>query len=303
MRGFWNKILAIITGMFALFKTKDPVVYSAAVAFFTIFSMPSIIIVIVFLARLIQQDEEIKNELVEQIQNFIGREGSEVAIIIIDNISVAENDALATTFSVVILFISATAIFNFIQKGLNAIWEVKPKPEKGLLKFLTDRLLSFSLIVILGFIMLVSLIIDAIFNLVSNFMVEHLTLFATLIMTLLNVVVSFVVVMLIFFLIFKFLPDALIRAKDALIGAVMTAFLFTIGKYAIGIVLTTADLANTYAAAGSLAGLLVWVFYSSILLFVGSIFTKVYSEQLGRKIVPSKAAVKVDVKESEIEND
>jgi membrane protein len=258
--------------------------------------------VIIFIARIIQQDEEIKIELVDQIRNVIGQEGSEVALTIINNISVAENDALATTLSVVILFISATAIFNFIQKGMNSIWEVKPKPEKGLLKFMTDRLLSFSLIIVLGFLMLVSLIIDAVFNLIRGFIMEHLTVFATLIMTILNVILSFAVVMVIFLMIFKFLPDALIRWKDALVGALVSAVLFTIGKYAIGIILSTADLENTYAAAGSLAGVLVWVFYSSILLFVGGIFTKVYSDQLGREIVPSKAAVKVEFRETEIED-
>jgi membrane protein len=288
--------------MFTLFKSKDPVVYSAAVAFFTIFSMPSIIIVIIFLARIIQQDTAVKYELVDQVRKLIGQEGSEVAITIIDNISVAENDALATMLSIIILFISATAIFNFIQKGLNSIWEVKPKPEKGFLKFFTDRLLSFSLIIILGFLMLVSLIIDAVFNLIRNFITEHLTQLTTLIMTVLNILFSFGIVMFIFLLIYKFLPDALIRWKDAFVGAIVSAILFTIGKYAIGIILTTADLDNTYAAAGSLAGVLIWVFYSSILLFIGGIFTKVYSDQLGREIKPSRAAVRVEFKEIEIED-
>lgn len=301
MRDVLKKIINIIKGMLVLFKKTDPVLYSAAVAFFTIFSIPSIIIVIVFLARLVQQDLVVKNELVDQIRNLIGQEGSEVTVTIIDNISVAENDTLATIFSILILFISATAIFNFIQKGLNSIWEVKPKPEIGFLKFLTDRLLSFSLILILGFIMLVSLIIDTLFNLIRSFILEYFTKFTTMIMTGLNVILSFAIVMVIFLLIFKVLPDAIIRWKDALVGAIVSAVLFTIGKYAIGIILGQANLENTYAAAGSLAGVLIWVFYSSILLFVGGIFTKVYSHQVGGDIIPSKAAVRIEVKETEIE--
>lgn len=149
--------------------------------------------------------------------------------------------------------------------------------------------------------MLVSLIIDALFNLIRSFILEYFTQFTSFIMTGLNVILSFAIVMVIFLLIFKVLPDAIIRWKDALVGAIVSAVLFTIGKFAIGIILGKANLANTYAAAGSLAGVLIWVFYSSILLFVGGIFTKVYSHQVGRDIIPSKAAVRIEVKEAEIE--
>ena len=197
--------------------------------------------------------------------------------------------------------IRPTAIFNFVQKALNSIWGVKPKPEQEWLKFLRDRLLSFSLILILGFLMLVSLLIDTILGVFKDFINELVSGFTYYIMLVLNYLITLGVVTVIFGLIFKFLPDANIRWRDVSVGALVTAFLFTIGKALFGIVLSQTDIASTYGAAGSLAAILFWVFYSSIILLIGGAFTQVYALNIGRKIRPSRHAVKVEVQEVELD--
>ncbi len=293
MSDFLQNFMNIIKRMFSLFKQKDPIAYSAAVAFFTIFSMPSIIIIIVWLARLVQQDEKVRSELINQIDEIVGKEGSEVALTIINNISVMENDWVANIFGLVILFISSTAIFNFIKKGINSIWGISPKPEKGFLKFFTDRIIAFAFIVGLGILIFASLLIDTIFNYIKGFLTEYFSGQTATIMYFLNVLLSIVIITFVFFVIFKFLSDAVIKWKVVLVGALVTSILFNIGKYAIGLILTKANITNTYAAAGSLAAVLIWVFYSSILLFVGGIFTKAYSEHTGREIRPNQSANKI----------
>ena len=281
------------------FSESDPVVYSAAIAFFTIFSMPSVLIIIVYSIGSIIGREQINERLIEQVENLIGPASAESVKTIIQNAGIAESGVFATILSIVILLISATAIFNFIQKALNNIWEVKPKPEKGFLKFLQDRVLSFSLIIVLGFLLLVSLAKDAVFNAIKDFINQYVTEFTSYIMIAGNFIVSFGITMLIFALTFKVLPDAKIKWKEVWVGSFATTILFTLGKYVIGIILSNMQVTNTYDAAGSLVGILIWVFYSSIIVLIGGIFTKVYAQQYGRDIEPSKTSVRVERKEIE----
>ena len=301
MKKFFKDAWGIIKRVPPQFQKGDPVVYSAAIAFFTIFSMPSILMIITYLASLIRQEGAVKSELLTQIESLVGQNTAEIVDTVIENASLSESGIPATLLSLVILLISATAIFNFIQKAMNSIWEVKPKPEKGLLKFLKDRVLSFSMIIALGFLMLVSLVIDTLFNVLRSFINEHFAAFASYLMSALNLIINFSIVIFVFLLVFKVLPDAKIRWKDSFGGALVTGILFTLGKYIIGIILSQSNITNTYAAAGSLAGILVWVFYSSIILMIGAVFTKVYADQVGREIEPSPTSVRVVTKEIEKE--
>lgn len=301
MKKFFKDAWDVIKRVPPQFQKGDPVVYSAAIAFFTIFSMPSILMIITYLASLIRQEGPVKSELLTQIESLVGQNTAQIVETVIQNATLSESGIPATLLSVVILLISATAIFNFIQKAMNSIWEVKPKPEKGFLKFLKDRVLSFSMIIALGFLMLVSLVIDTLFNLLRNFINEHFAAFASYLMSALNLIINFSIVIFVFLLVFKTLPDAKIRWRDSFVGALITGILFTLGKYIIGIILSQSNITNTYAAAGSLAGILVWVFYSSIILMIGAVFTKVYADQIGREIEPSPTSVRVVTKEIEKE--
>ena len=172
---------------------------------------------------------------------------------------------------------------------------------KGIDEILKDRLLSFSLIIVLGFMMLVSLVIDAVLGVFREFISHLMSGFTYYIMMVLNYVITLGVVTVIFGLIFKFLPDAKIRWKDVSVGALVTAVLFTIGKALFGIVLSQTNIASTYGAAGSLAAILFWVFYSSIILLIGGAFTQVYATDFGKKITPNRHAIKVEMQEVELD--
>ena len=291
----------VIKGVYKDFTNNDPVVYSAAIAFFTIFSMPSILFIVVALLEQIPSIEQsaIQDTISEQISDLIGEKSAEQIETLLKAAMFSEKGFLNTVTSIIILFISATAVFNFIQQGLNNIWEVKPKPKKGFLKFLKDRALSFSLIIILGFLMLVFLIKDAVFGFFRNAIDSLFTSITSEIMILANFVLSFAVTMFIFAMLFKVLPDAKIKWKDAWVGAFTTAILFSIGKYVIGILLNNMQITNAYDAAGSLVGILVWVFYSSIIVMIGGIFTKVYANRYGKEIRPTSTSVRVEKREIE----
>ncbi len=301
MKQFFKTTKKITSGVYQDFTTNDPVVYSAAIAFFTIFSLPSILFIIVSLLEQIPRIEEgaIQSTLSGEIDDLMGDKASEQIETIMQAAMLSEQGFLNTITSIIILFISATAVFNFIQQGLNNIWEVKSKPKKGFLKFLKDRALSFSLIVVLGFLMLVFLIKDAVFGFFQQLIDNVVSELTSEIMTIANFVLSFGVTMLIFALLFKILPDAKIKWRDAWVGSFATAILFTIGKYVIGILLNNMKVTNAYDAAGSLVGILMWVFYSSIIVMIGGIFTKVYAYRYGKEIRPTSTSVRIEKKEIE----
>jgi membrane protein len=303
MKQLFKTSKKVVVGVYEDFTANDPVVYSAAIAFFTIFSMPSILFIIVAILEKIPRVEQsaIQETLSEQTGDLIGQKSSEQIESLLQAAMLTEQGFLNTLTSIIILFISATAVFNFIQQGLNNIWEVKPKPKKGFLKFLKDRALSFGLIVVLGFLMLVFLIKDAVFGFFQNVINNLVSSITSEVMTVANFLLSFSVTMLIFTLLFKVLPDAKIKWRDALVGSFATAILFTIGKYVIGILLNNMKITNAYDAAGSLVGILVWVFYSSIIVMIGGIFTKVYANRYGKEIKPTSTSVRIEKREIEKE--
>lgn len=284
---------------FKLFQEHDPVVYAAAIAFFTVFSLPSLLIIIVRLIGSILGEESIRQQLSQQIQSLIGTASAEEVENIIKNRALDDAGALVSIIGVFFLLFSATVIFGFVQKALNSIWDVRPRPERGWLRFIRDRLLSLSIIIILAFLMLVFLIIEAVLGVFRDFLNDFFSDYIVNIIHVANYLASLVIISFIFALIFKFLPDAKIKWKDVAVGALVTGILFDIGKFLIGMLLSKTNIASTYGAAGSLAGILVWVFYSSILVLIGATFTKVYTVHAGRSILPKKHSVKVEVREIE----
>lgn len=301
MKQFFKTTWKLIRKTTKKFSKEDPVVYAAAIAFFTIFSLPSVLIIIVRGIGTFVGTEKVRNEVGIQIEGMVGADTASQVDKIIENVSQFEDNVWLNIIGLVFLFISATAMFNFIQKALNSIWGVKPKPNKEVLKFLKDRLLSFLLIVVFGFLILISFLIDAVLGIFNDFISQLLSGLTYYVMLGLNYLITLSVVTLVFGLIFKFLPDANIRWKDVSVGALVTGILFTIGKALFGIVLSQTDIASTYGAAGSLAAILFWVFYSSIILMIGAVFTQVYASSIGRHILPNRHSVKVEVQEVEVE--
>jgi membrane protein len=304
MKERFQKVYGFIKQIAQIFNEQDPVVYAGAIAFFTLFSLPSVLMIIIQSLGTVLTEDEIRNQLADQISGLIGAASTKEILTIVENRGWEYSSIIGNVVGITFLFVSATAVFNFIQKALNSIWNVKPQPKKVVKRFLIDRLLSFSLIIVIGFLLMVTLVLDAALSIFKDFLYKVITEdFGVYIVEAANVVISLLIISGIFALVFKFLPDARIKWKDVSIGALVTGALFMLGKLAIGLILSNSQITSTYGAAGSLAGILVWVFYSSILVLIGAIFTRVYAEKIGHDIQPQSHAVLVKKPKEEIIED
>lgn len=273
--------------------------YSAAIAFYTIFSLPGILMVTVAIAGTAYDAELVQSELFNQIEQLIGPQSAQEINKVLLNIEQSGEITFAKTIGIVTLLFSATTVFVSLQEGLNKIWGIKAKPKYGFLKLMADRLLSLALIISIGFLLLVSLVADALLVLFNDQVADYLSGITSSIVIVINILLSLAIITLIFAAIFKVLPDAKIKWRDVWVGAFITTLLFTLGKYLIGFYLGTSTVGTTYGAAGSFILLLVWIYFSTTILLLGAEFTFVYSKHIGSVILPGKGAVKVVLKEEE----
>jgi membrane protein len=267
---------------------------SAALAYYTIFSVAPMLIIIIFLCDLFLGKDAIEGNIYGQIQGLVGGAAATQIQAMIKNASLSGDMSWATIVGFVTLIIGATGVFAEIQDSINYIWRLKSKPKKnGLLRMLLNRLLSFSLVVSLGFILLVSLAINGLVELFSSLIISLLPgkLTSGILFSLADFVVPFLVIATLFAIIFKVLPDARIRWKDVRVGAITTAILFMLGKFAIGYYLGASKVSSTYGAAGSIVIILLWVYYSAAILYFGAVFTRVYVQYFGAQIYPNEYAV------------
>ena len=209
---------------------------------------------------------------------------------------------MAAIIGVITLLVGATSIFAEIQDSINSIWGLKPKPKRGWIKLLQNRVLSFSVIISLGFLLLVSLGVSSIIDGFSNRLTAHFPGVAIIVFYVINILITFSVTSLIFGVIFKVLPDGNIKWKDVLAGAMATAFLFMLGKFAISFYISKSNVGSTYGAAGSLVILLLWIYYSSLILYFGAELTKAYAVKYGSPIHPNQYAVTTKMVEVETGN-
>ncbi|MGB3619523.1 MAG: YihY/virulence factor BrkB family protein [Catalinimonas sp.] len=293
---------ALLKGTVQRFGEADPIIYAAAIAFFTIFSLPSILVIVISVASLFLDRKAIEGQVYTQFEGLIGTESAVQVQSVIENAGAGGSSTIATVVGVATLLFSATVIFNFVQKALNALWGVKAKPRRGVVKFGLDRLTSFAIIVGLAFMMLVSLLVDALLNFFRDIIAAHATGVAPVVMQIANLMVSTGVAFIIFAATFKMLPDVKIRWKDVWVGAGVTAVLFEVGKVIIGLLLSNIGITATYGAAGAFVGILLWVFYSSIVVLIGAAFTQAYVTQRGHNIRPTHNSVKIVSTEIEIED-
>jgi membrane protein len=283
------------------FIKNDAFLYAASIAFSTIFSLPAILIITLSIGSTLYERDTVKQELVNQVGSLIGKDSTDQIEKIIQNASMDMTGALARTIGIITLLFSATTVFIALQTSLNNMWEIKAKPERGWLKFIINRLLSFAMVVSFGFVLLVSLLIDTILVLVQNSLESFFVGLTPYIFSVFNIVFSFGIITLIFGLLFKVMPDAKIHWRDIWVGALITTGLFTLGKFLIGVYLGNSDVTSAYGAAGSFVLILVWVYYSTIIFLFGAELTANYASQYGRGIVPYKNAVRIKVVEMNIE--
>ncbi|RDV16463.1 YihY/virulence factor BrkB family protein [Pontibacter diazotrophicus] len=286
---------------FKEFADDRPLDYAAIIGFYTIFSMPAVLIITIRIAGAAFGEEAVRGELVEQIGGIIGRNSAEQIQSIIENASQSESSAIGTFIGIATMIFTATTVFVALQDSINAMWEVRAKPEKGWWKLIIDRLLSLALVVSFGFLLLVTLAVDIILGVIDDYLREEMTGVAVYFMTTANIIVSIALSICIFAAIFKVLPDAEIRWRNVWVGASVTAILFVLGKFVLNIYFQHDPLSDTYGAAGSLVLILVWVYYASIIFLLGAEFTQVYSRVHDKGIKPQENAVKVKTTEIESE--
>ena len=266
---------------------------SASLAYYTIFSFGPMMIVIIYLAGLFWGKQAIEGAVLDQISGLVGQQAAEQIQQIIRNAAISTKNSLAAVIGFVALFISATTVFSEIQDTINMIWKLKATRGKGWVKILMTRLLSFALIVTLGFLLLVSLFINILIEALMGRLQDLFPAGSVILLYVTNLIITFVVISILFGAIFKVLPDAVIKWRDVTAGAIFTAALFMIGKFLISFYLGKSDVGSTYGTAGSLVVLLLWVYYSSIILYFGAEFTKAYATKYGSEITPNEYAVTV----------
>ena len=296
LKSLWSLLKMAIGGFFS----DDGLKLSASLSYYTVFSIAPLIIVVISLAGIFFGVEAVQGRIYGQINGLVGNAAAAQIQEIIKNIQKTHNTHAGAIIGFIVLMIGASGVFTEIQDSINYIWSVKAKPKKGWLKLIKNRLLSFSLIATFGFLLLVSLVLNAVMDLLSDHLIARFPNATVYLFYVLNMILIFAIISCLFAIIFKVLPDAKIKWKDAFIGSFFTAFLFVLGKYLIGLYLGQSSISETYGAAASIVLVLLWVYYSSIILFFGAEFTKMYALHHGGKIIPNDTAVfivKQEVKE------
>lgn len=289
----------LLTGAFNGFQDDKGLKLSASLAYYTVFSLAPLLLLLISVAGAIYGKDAINNKIFGEINGLVGNQAAAQIQSMIKSVELSGKTTSAVIIGFVTLLLGATSVFGEIQDSINMIWKVKAKPKRGWLKLIQDRLLSSSLIVGLGFLLIVSLVVNGLVIALSDILTRFLPDITVVFVQIINVVISFIVITILFGVIFKVLPDVKISWKDVRSGALFTAVLFMIGRFAIGLYISTTGTGSTYGAAGSLIVILVWVYYTAAILYFGAEFTQVYAEYAGVKIAPADYAVHIEQKEVE----
>ena len=287
----------LLVATFKGFSDDKGLKLSAALAYYTIFSIGPLLLLLLSLVSIFFGQEASEGKVFHQLAGLLGPDAAKQVQEIIKNSSLSGKTSFTLVVSIVTLIIGATSVFIEIQDSLNIIWKLKAKPKKGWLAFLKNRLISSSMIISLGFLMVISLVVNGAVEAMVGLLGNYFAGISATLLIAVNLVVTFIVVTLLFGILFKFLPDAKIGWKHVRTGAIFTSFLFMIGRYGIGLYITQTGTASTYGAAGSIVILLVWIYYSAVILYLGAEFTQVATDAMGGRIEPAEYAVHVAEKE------
>jgi len=272
----------------------EPFDQSAIVAYYSIFSLPALLIIIVTVAGIAFGQKAVQNQIGNQIGGMIGPDSAKDVQNMIANSYQQGNSGIALVIGIATLLFGATGVFIALQKSLNRIWEVKANPDKsGIKTLIRARAISFGVILAIGFLLLISLVITAALTALSDWVEARMPDFILYVFYVINFLVTLAIIALLFAILFRFLPDVHIEWKSVWTGAVITALLFVIGKFALALYFGKAEPGSTYGAAGSIILILLWVFYSCLIMFFGAEFTQVYARRYGYEIEPSENAIRV----------
>lgn len=272
--------------------------FAASLSYYTIFAVAPLLIIIISLVGVFFGHDAVEGRVYEEIRLLVGSDAALQIQNIIANAQRSHHSIVGTIIGSVILFIGATGVFTEIQGSINFIWSVRAKPKKSWLKYIINRLLSFVLVLVLGFLLIVSLIASALLSVLGDKLTKHFPHYTVYLISTINVVLLLVSITGLFMVIYKVLPDAIISWRDALVGAIFTSVLFLAGRYLIGLYLGRSNLGVTYGTAASIIVILSWVYYTSIILYFGAEFTKAFALESGHGIRTKSTAVFIVKRES-----
>lgn len=291
------KIFHFIKQVFQEYIADNVLKYSASLSYYTILSLGPLLVLLISLTSILYKEEAVKGELNDSLKHMIGADAAVQIEKGVNYLNFSSDLTFANVVSGIVLFIGATGIFNEMQDSLNKIWGLRIKARRVWWKLLIDRLISFSLILSLGFVLLVSLALNAIVNTVGTEIGSFFGQTGGNFIMVSNTILSFVITTLLFATILKILPDARIKWKDIFVGAIVTALFFGLGKYVISLYISKSKFMSVYGTAGAILLMMVWVYYSSAIFYLGAVFTKVYATLYGHKIYPTEHSVWIKTEE------
>jgi Predicted membrane protein len=285
------KMIAVsLKETFKAWNDRDPFASSAVLAYYTIFSLPGLLVIVVNIAGYFWGREAVTNEITGQVGGMIGKETAGYIQNIIAHASISKGTIVSSILGIATLIFGATGVFYHVQQIFNKIWEVKPKPKtkQKILQLLRDRLFSFGLILVIGFLLLVSLVISAVLQTLSNWVAQHLSSSLLIVFNIADLLISIGIITFLFAAMYKYLPDAKIRWRDVWVGALISTILFVIAKYALGLYFGASKPGSAYGAAGSIILIMLWVSYSGLILMFGAEFTRVFAKKKAGTYRPRK---------------
>lgn len=295
LRVFWDILKDSANG----FMDDKLMKMSGALSYYTIFSMGPLLLIMITMCSIFFGRDAVEGKVYAQLSSFVGHDTASQLQTIIQHAAISGKGPLATILGVSLLIIGASSVFAEMQESINIIWGVKSKPKSGWKSFLKNRLLSFSMIISLAFLLLVSLGISAVIDILGNRLQLRFPGLSVVIIYIINTFITIGITTFIFAVIFKVLPDANIKWKDVWIGAIATMILFLLGKFGISFYISKSNVGSTYGATGSLIVIMLWVYYSAMILYFGAEFTKFYVVHVGDEIKPAEYAVTVEQVEQE----
>ena len=298
-----SKIWDLLKNTVLKFQDEHTMGLAAALAYYTIFSLPPLLIVIIRASSFLLQGEQVQNEIYNQLSALVGPKSILQLRDTISHMNFLKATVFSTSISLITLFITSTSLFINVQTSLNIIFRVKAKPKRGYVKVLRDRAISFAMILGLALILIATLVIEAVLNYFDNYLDAHLPRLGIFFTHASTYIIPFTIVSFFFAMVFKYLPDAKIKWRDTIVGAMVTSLLFSVGKFLISYYVSKTSVGNIYDAAGSILVLLVWIFYTATIFFFGAQFTYVYARLFGSHIRPSSYAVRIIQKEIEVDEE
>ena len=289
----WKDIPGLLKESYQEWNNDDPWRQSAVVAYYAIFSLPALLIIVITIAGSIFGEDAVQGQLSSEIGTAIGPDAAEEIETMISNAYQTQNSLLATIIGIATLIFGATGVFYQLQQSLNNVWEVTADKDAGIKKLVQDRVSSFGIVLVIGFLLLISLMLTTTLSILSDYIKENLPDYLLYVFYVANIIISFGIITLLFAMIYKILPDVDIEWRTVWVGAIVTAVLFIIGKYGLSFYFSKANPASAYGAAGSLILILLWTSYSCLILFFGAEFTQVYARKYGHAIKPSSHAAKL----------